>query len=47
MDATANLVKLYGAAAETLNGAALPQTIITGQYSTIKIKSNATNIFII
>ena len=46
-DATANLVKLYGAAAETLNGAALPQTIITGQYSTIKIKSNATNIFII
>ena len=47
MDATANLVKLYGAAAETLNGAALPQTIITGQYSIIKIKSNATNIFII
>ena len=47
MDATANLVKLYGAAAETLNGAALPQTIITGQYSIITIKSNATNIFII
>lgn len=47
MDSTANTVKLYGAAAETLNGASLPQTIITGQYSTIKIKSNATNIFII
>jgi hypothetical protein len=46
-DATANLVKLYGAGAETLNGAALPQTIITGQYSIITIKSNATNIFII
>jgi hypothetical protein len=26
---------------------ALPQTIITGQYSIITIKSNATNIFII
>ena len=47
MDTTANTVKLYGAAAETLNGAALPQTIITGQYSIITIKSNATNIFII
>ena len=46
-DSTANLVKLYGVASETLNGAALPQTIITGQYSTITIKSNATNIFII
>ena len=46
-DATANLVKLYGVASETLNGAALPQTIITGQYSIITIKSNATNIFII
>ena len=46
-DSTANLVKLYGVASETLNGAALPQTIITGQYSIITIKSNATNIFII
>ena len=47
MDSSANLVKIYGVASETLNGAALPQTIITGQYSTITIKSNATNIFII
>jgi len=46
-DATANSVKLYGVASETLNGAALPQTIITGQYSIITIKSNATNVFII
>jgi hypothetical protein len=46
-DATANSVKLYGVASETLNGASLPQTIITGQYSIITIKSNATNIFII
>ena len=46
-DSSANTVKLYGVASETLNGAALPQTIITGQYSKIKIKSNATNIFII
>ena len=46
-DSSANSVKLYGVASETLNGAALPQTIITGQYSTITIKSNATNIFII
>jgi hypothetical protein len=46
-DATANLVKLYGVASETLNGLSLPQTIITGQYSIITIKSNATNIFII
>ena len=46
-DSTANSVKLYGVASETLNGAALPQTIIIGQYSKIKIKSNATNIFII
>ena len=47
IDATANLVKLYGAAAETLNGASLPQTILTSQYNVLKIKSNATNIFII
>ena len=46
-DSSANLVKLYGVASETLNGLSLPQTIITGQYSTITIKSNATNIFII
>jgi hypothetical protein len=46
-DATANSVKLYGVASETLNGVALPQTIITGQYSIITIKSNTTNIFII
>ena len=47
MDATANLVKLYGAAAETLNGASLPQTILASQYNVLKIKSNTTNIFII
>jgi hypothetical protein len=47
MDASANSVKLYGVASETLNGLSLPQTIITGQYSTITIKSNTTNIFII
>ena len=46
-DATANLVKLYGVASETLNGAALPQTILASQYDVLKIKSNATNIFII
>lgn len=46
-DASANLVKLYGVASETLNGLSLPQTIITGQYSIITIKSNATNVFII
>jgi hypothetical protein len=46
-DSSANSVKLYGVASETLNGLSLPQTIITGQYSIITIKSNATNVFII
>ena len=46
-DSSANLVKLYGAAAETLNGASLPQTILASQYDVLKIKSNTTNIFII
>jgi hypothetical protein len=46
-DSSANTVKLYGVASETLNGLSLPQTIITGQYSIITIKSNATNVFII
>jgi len=38
---------LAGVAAETLNGAALPQLILASQYDVIKIKSNATNVFII
>ena len=46
-DSSANTVSLYGAAAETLNGASLPQTILTSQYNVLKIKSNTTNIFII
>ena len=46
-DSSANLVKLYGVASETLNGASLPQTIIASQYDVLKIKSNTTNIFII
>ena len=46
-DSSSNTVNLYGAAAETLNGASLPQTILTSQYNVLKIKSNTTNIFII
>tara|TARA_R110000868_G_scaffold264986_2_gene523666 strand:- start:869 stop:1543 length:675 start_codon:yes stop_codon:yes gene_type:complete len=47
IDASANTISLYGAAAETLNGASLPQTILASQYDVLKIKSNTTNIFII
>jgi len=47
MDASTNKVNLFGAAAETLNGASLPQQILASQYDVLKIKSNTTNIFII
>jgi len=46
-DSSVNTITLAGVAAETLNGAALPQLILASQYDVIKIKSNATNVFII
>jgi len=46
-DSSVNTITLAGVAAETLNGAALPQLILASQYDVIKIKSNNINLFII
>ena len=46
-DSSVNTITLAGVASETLNGAALPQTILASQYDVIKIKSDNINLFII
>ena len=46
-DSSVNTITLAGVAAETLNGAALPQLILASQYDVIKIKSDNINLFII